>query len=70
MLSASCGLGGSAAFHRQSLTAFLSHSNEKPTAVLRHEVESAPDPLTDSDHRLLGMPRIKLEVRQPNALFG
>lgn len=57
-------------FHRQSLTTFLAASQDKPTAVLRQEVESAPEPITDSDHRLLGIPRVKLEVRQPNALFG
>ena len=57
-------------FHRGTLAGFLAQTREKPTAVLRQEVEAAPDPLTDSDHRLLEIPRIKVEVRQQNALFA
>lgn len=57
-------------FHRESLSGYLAESREKPTAVLRQEVEAAPDPRTDTDHLLLDLPRVRLEVRQKNALFG
>ncbi|MBC8514310.1 helix-turn-helix domain-containing protein [bacterium] len=56
-------------FHKEAVWAYLTETSAKPSSVLRAEVEGSPDPHFDKDHRLLVLPRIRLEVHRKNALF-
>ena len=57
-------------FHREAVWAYLTETSRKPISVLRAEVEAAPDPFLGTDHRLLDLPRIRLEVRRKRAFFA